>query len=146
MHSYNSIYMHCVFSTKERRPFITSDIRDRLYAYLGGTARALGMKAMALGGVSDHVHVLLSLPGTLGVAEALQKLKANSSRWIHETFPECQEFEWQKGYGAFSIGMSQAETTIAYIRRQEAHHLKWDFREEFAGFLQKHGIDPNLEH
>src|SRR5438094_5731288 len=106
MHSFNSRLMHCIFSTKERHPWLTPAIRERLWPYLGGIARENGMKALALGGVNDHVHILLSLPATMSVSKAMQLLKGNSSKWIHETFPALRSFAWQEGYGAFSIGVS----------------------------------------
>jgi len=87
------------------------------------------------------VHMLLSLPTTISVAVAVQKIKANSSRWVRETFPESQGFQWQKGYGAFSVGISQVENTIEYIKRQEQHHRCMDYRQEFISFLKKHGIE-----
>ena len=140
MHSYNSNLFHWVFSTKERRPLIVPEIRDRLWAFLGGTARELAMKALMVGGIEDHAHLLISLPPTISVAEGIQKLKANSSRWVHETFPRHQRFGWQKGYGSFSIGISQVASTIAYIKNQAKHHRHMDFRQELAVFLEKHGL------
>ena len=144
MHSFNSCLMHCVFATKERRPFLTDGIRERLWPYLGGIARENDMKALAIGGVADHVHVLLSLPATLSVSKAMQMLKGNSSKWLRETFPELrtQGFAWQEGFGSFSIGISGVEDTVAYIRTQEEHHRKKSFREEVKAFLKKHGFDP----
>src|SRR5438874_7120598 len=90
MHSFNSCLMHCVFSTKERRPWLTLAIRERLWPCLGGIARENDMKALVIGGVADHVHLLLSLPTTLSVAKAMQLLKGNSSKWLRETFPELR--------------------------------------------------------
>ncbi len=149
MHSFNSCLMHCVFSTKERRPWLTPDICGRLWPYLGGIARENGMKALAVGGVADHVHVLLSLPATLSVTKAMQLLKGNSSKWLRETFPELrrQGFAWQEGFGAFSIGVSGVNDTVGYIQNQEAHHQKKDFREELDGFLSRHGFahKPEVE-
>ena len=99
------------------------------------------MKALAIGGASDHVHMLISLPGTLSVAKGVQLLKGNSSKWIHETFPKLRSFEWQEGYGAFSIGISGSEATVAYIRNQTQHHRTKIFRGEFMTMLRKHGFD-----
>ena len=143
MHSFNSCLMHCVFSTRERRPYLTSEIRDRLWSYLGGIARENDMKALAIGGVADHVHVLLSLPTTLSVAKAMQLLKGNSSKWLRETFPELRQhdFGWQEGFGSFSIGISGVDDTIRYIQTQEEHHRQRSFREELEIFLKKHGHD-----
>jgi putative transposase len=147
MHSFNSCLMHCVFSTKERRPLLTTAIRERLWPYLGGIARENGMKALAIGGVADHVHLLLSLPTTLSVSKAMQLLKGNSSKWLRETFPELQAqgFAWQEGFGAFSISVSGVEDTVRYIQTQEEHHQKKSFREEFEVFLKKHGYDYKPE-
>jgi putative transposase len=141
MHSFNSCLVHCVWSTKHHAPVLTSDLRKRLWPYLGGVARENGMKALAVGGVADHVHVLVSLPATLSVAKALQFLKGNSSNWIHETFPKVPSFGWQEGYGAFSIGVSGVEATTTYIRNQAEHHLKRTFREELRAMLRKHGLE-----
>ena len=99
------------------------------------------MKALTVGGVADHVHLLVSLPATLSVAKAIQLLKGNSSKWIHETFPKQTDFAWQEGYGAFSIGVSGIEATVKYIRNQEEHHKHRTFREEVAAMLRKHGLD-----
>jgi len=99
------------------------------------------MKALVVGGVEDHVHILLSIPSTLSVAKALQLLKGNSSKWIHDTFKEHWDFEWQEGYGAFSIGVSGVDDTIKYIEGQREHHRTLTFREELKIFLKKHGMD-----
>jgi REP element-mobilizing transposase RayT len=141
MHSFNSCLTHCVWSTKNRASFLDSDLRERLWPYLGGVARENKMKALTVGGVADHVHLLVSLPSTLSVAKAIQLLKGNSSKWIHETFPKLADFAWQEGYGAFSIGVSGIEATVRYIRNQEEHHSKRAFREEFTAMLRRHGLD-----
>ncbi len=103
------------------------------------------MKLLALGGIADHIHILLSLPSTLALAKALQLLKGGSSKWVHETFPDCP-FEWQEGYGAFSVGVSQIPRTIAYIKNQETHHRAQTFEAEFVGFLKKHAIEFDERH
>ena len=113
MHSFTSCLVHCVWSTKNREPCLTPDLRERLWPYLGGIAKQNQMKALAIGGANDHVHILLSLPATLSVAKAMQFLKGNSSKWIRETFPKMHSFAWQEGYGAFSVGISGVEPTIA---------------------------------
>jgi putative transposase len=107
---------------------------------LGGIAKENKMKALTIGGVSDHVHILVSLPSTLSVAKGVQLLKGNSSKWIHETFPRLRSFEWQEGYGAFSISVSGVSETREYIRNQKEHHRRRSFQEEFAAMLRKHGF------
>ena len=132
--------MHCIWSTKERELWLTSHLRERLWPYLGGIARQNQMKALAIGGASDHVHMLLSLPSTLSIAKAMQLLKGNSSKWLRETFPKMQSFAWQEGYGAFGVGISSVEATVAYIRNQVEHHRTRSFRHEYAAMLKKHGF------
>jgi len=139
--SYVSSYFHCVFSTKERHPMIPPELRDRLWPFLGGIARQNQMKAIEVGGMPDHVHLLLSLPSTLSIAKALQLIKGGSSKWVHDTFPEHRCFRWQVKYGAFGVSVSQLDKTIQYIKRQEEHHRKMTFQEEFVALLKKHLID-----
>jgi putative transposase len=141
MHSFSSCLVHCVWSTKNRAPFFDPNFRHRLWPYLGGIARDNKMKALAVGGAADHVHILVSLRATLSVAKAIQLLKGNSSKWIHETFPKLRSFEWQEGYGAFSISISGVAATSSYIHSQEAHHRTRSFREEFQSMLRKHNLD-----
>ncbi len=141
MHSFPSVLIHCVWSTKNREAALDSKLGERLWPYLGGIARENKMKAVAVGGTADHVHILVSLPATLSTAKAIQLLKGNSSKWIHETFPKMCSFEWQEGYGALSIGISAVDATVACIRNQGEHHRTRTFREEFVAMLHKHGFD-----
>ena len=115
-----------------------------LWAYLGGIARKNNFKAIAVGGTDNHVHLLLSLPATMPLAKALQLLKGGSSKWTNDS-GACG-FAWQEGYGAFSVGISQQASTIAYIQSQTEHHHKRGFEEEFIAFLKKHGIEYNPDH
>jgi REP element-mobilizing transposase RayT len=108
--SYVASYFHCVFSTKERQKIITPALQQRLWPFLGGIAREHDMKALMIGGMEDHTHMLLSLPGSVPVAKAMQLIKGGSSKWVHETFPEQRCFAWQEKYGAFSVSVSQIET------------------------------------
>jgi len=140
-HSFTSQLLHCVFSTKERQKVITPELQQRLWPYLGGIARENRMKALSIGGTEDHTHILLSLPSTLSIAKAIQLIKGGSSKWVHDTFPQHYAFAWQEGYGAFSIGISDVERTVAYIENQEAHHRRKSFQQEFLAFLKKHGIE-----
>jgi len=141
MHSFSSSLHHCVFATKGREPSLRPEVRERLWPYLGGIARENGMKALAIGGVADHVHLLVSLPATMSVSKAMQLLKGNSSKWIHESFPAMGRFSWQEGYGAFSIGISGVDETCAYIRNQAEHHRRKTYREEVITILQRHGLN-----
>ena len=138
--SYVSSYYHCVFSTKERRPLIPPGLQERPWPYLGGIARQNEMKAIEIGGVADHVHILLSLPSTLSIAKAMQLIKGGSSRWVHDSFPEHRLFGWQMKYGAFGVSVSLLDKTIQYIRNQPEHHRKMTFQEEFLALLKKHRI------
>jgi|SRR5579863_4947175 len=139
-HTYCCALFHCVFSTKGRRRIIAPELQPRLWAYIGGVAKRHGMMALAVGGKDDHVHILLSLPSTTPIAKAMREIKSASSLWMHS---ECgvEEFEWQEGYGAFSIGQSQIQATCTYIARQPEHHQKRDFQAEFLSILKRHGIE-----
>jgi putative transposase len=136
-----SSYFHCVFSTKARRRIMTPELRERLWPFLGGIARQNEMKALEIGGVEDHVHILLSLPSTLAISKAVQLIKGGSSKWVHESFPEHRLFSWQEKYGAFSVSVSQLDTIVEYIRDQEPHHRAMTFQEEFLALLKKHRIE-----
>jgi len=133
--------MHYIFSTKQRRGLITPDIRDRLWAYMGGIARENNMRSLAIGGTADHVHILIMLPSTLTIAKAIQLIKGGASKWVHDTFAEHQDFAWQEGYAAFSVSMSRLEATTSYIARQEDHHRTRTFEEEYLEFLDRYGIE-----
>jgi putative transposase len=139
--SYVSSYFHCVFSTKERRPLIPPSLRERLWPFLGGIARQNQMRAIEIGGMPDHVHLLLSVPATLSIAKALQLIKGGSSKWVHDTFPEHRLFGWQVKYGAFSCSVSQLDKLIQYIKGQEEHHRRVTFQAEFVALLKKHQIE-----
>lgn len=140
MHSFVSCLMHCVFSTKERRKLITPDLQERLYPYLGGIARENKMKGLAIRGVEDHVHLLLSIPSRLSIAKSVQLLKGNSSKWIHETFPKQRKLSGKKGTGRL-VSPSQVEDTLRYIQSQREHHQRHSFKDELIVFLEKHGIE-----
>jgi putative transposase len=140
-HTHAANFVHCVFATKARHAVIPAELQEQLYAYLIGIADNLGFKILAAGGTSNHIHLLIGLPPALTLAEIVQKLKANSSRWLGEN---RVQFEWQKGYGAFSVSPSLLPTDQAYIRNQAEHHRKRSFEEEFLALLQKSGVayDP----
>lgn len=136
-----SLLVHFVWSTAGREPWIDTEWRDRLYGYIGGVLEHKGARLICAGGVSDHVHLYISLPSTLTLADAVGAMKANSSRWIHETFSHKRAFAWQKGYGAFSVSKSAEAKVIEYIQEQEAHHRRRSFKEEYLALLEKHGVE-----
>jgi putative transposase len=138
--TYTSLHYHLVFSTKNRQPFLVEAIRDRVFAYLGGIARKNGINALEIGGVADHVHLLLSIPAPLPVSKAVQLLKGGSSHWLKETFPNMNDFARQDGYAAFTVGQSQLDDIRAYIRSQPEHHRTKTFAEEYRAFLIRHHI------
>jgi REP element-mobilizing transposase RayT len=139
--SYVSNHIHLVFGTKERRKLITPDLQVRLCPFMGGIARQDKMKAIEIGGIEDHVHLLLWLPATLPISKAAQLIKGGSSKWVHDTFPAHRLFQWQEKYGAFSVSVSQCDTLVRYIRNQEEHHRRLTFQEEFLALLKKHRIE-----
>jgi putative transposase len=144
--SLSKILLHVVYSTKNREPWIDGNIRAALHAYLAGACRAVGSEAYRVGGTNDHVHIACSLPRTLTVSKLLEEIKQSSSAWAKTQAANCAGFTWQTGYGAFSLGQSQISALLRYIDRQEEHHRKQTFKEEFVAFLVKYGIDYNEEY
>ncbi|MDQ1329442.1 MAG: REP-associated tyrosine transposase [Candidatus Poribacteria bacterium] len=145
-HSYVSCYMHYVFSTKERIKSINPEVKERLWAYMGGIAKENNMKALIVGGTSNHIHILLEIPSTINIAKAIQLIKGGSSKWVSDTFPTLKNFSWQEGYGAFSISVLGIQDTVSYIQNQEKHHQVKTFEEEYVAFLKKHDIDYDERH
>ena len=139
--SLSSILIHLIFSTKNREPFITEAIEKELHPYMAKIFRELKSPALTIGGTDDHVHILFSLGRTIEVAELIEKVKTKSSKWIKTKGQEFENFYWQRGYGAFSIGQSQVETLKRYIARQRIHHQRVTFQEEYRKFLKSYGID-----
>lgn len=139
-HTATNLLIHLIFSTKDRNPFITAEIESDLHAYLGGIVRELGGVALSINGTSDHVHTLVRMPADQSVADIARLIKTNSSRWVHERWPEHGEFAWQTGYGAFTVSESSADTVQNYISSQREHHKKRSFQEEFLSFLRKNKI------
>ena len=144
--SYTSLFYHFVFSTKNRANFIRADIEERIWAYIGGVARKHKMAAIQIGGIEDHVHVLILAPTTIAPFEIAKYLKGDSSKWIKEEFADLQAFAWQDGYGAFTVSKSNIPAVVEYIQSQRVHHQKKSFQEEYLEFLQKHGVEYNEKH
>jgi putative transposase len=140
-HSYMNVLIHLVFSTKERRKLIPTDKQEELWRYLTGIAKNLGFTVLAVGGMPDHVHLLIALSGTMAFSEFVQKLKANSSKWMAQ---ETRDFAWQQGFGAFGVSASHRDDVMAYIHNQPKHHKKRSFEEEFVALLKAVGTayDP----
>ncbi|MGH9670041.1 MAG: IS200/IS605 family transposase [Terriglobales bacterium] len=133
--------VHVIFSTKDRRPWIAPEHQQRLWTYIMGIGKNKGIPVLAIGGMEDHIHILVALPASVPLAKAVQMIKANSSRFMREM---QRDFEWQKGYGGFSVGASAMDATIEYIRNQKRHHQKRDYKAEFLEFLKRNGVayDP----
>ena len=139
--TYTCLHYHLVFSTKNREPLITPDVRPRLWDYMGGTVRGLGGLPILTGGTADHVHLLVTLRQTHALADFMRDLKAGTSGWVHDTFRTLSTFAWQTGYGAFTVSHSGVDAVKAYIANQEEHHKKQTFKDEFRDFLRKHEIE-----
>jgi REP element-mobilizing transposase RayT len=139
--TYTSLHFHIIFSTKNRQRWITADVEQRVWEYLGGIARQNQMKALQIGGVEDHVHAVLGIRPTVAVSQAVQLLKGGSSKWIHEAFPAMAGFQWQDGYGAFTVSRSNLPELVEYVEKQREHHRARTFQEEFLAFLKKHQIE-----
>jgi len=137
--SYTSILVHYVFATHERRPLISDELQPKLWAYMGGIARTHGVKALAIAGMQDHAHLLLSLPATITIAKVVQLIKSGSSKWMNDQ-KRRKWFEWQEEYGGFTIGVAQKEVTIRYILNQAQHHTRKSFDDELKIILKRHGI------
>jgi REP element-mobilizing transposase RayT len=134
-HTYASNFIHCIFSTKDRRSLIPAARAPELYAYLGGIARGVGFSLIAAGGTANLIHLLFVLPASYSLAHSVQKLKGSSSRWMGKGF------SWQEGYGAFSVSPSQVPVVEKYLQNQEEHHRTRDFEQEFVALLRNCGIE-----
>lgn len=136
------VYLHIVFSTKQRRPFLTDpDFRDRAHRYLGGICANLHSPSLAIGGVADHVHLLCRLGKAISIADLLRELKRDSSKWIKAEGVGLEDFSWQQGYGAFSISPAHVEGLKHYIFNQEDHHKKESFQDELRRLCSKYQIE-----
>ena len=139
--TYTKLHYHIVFSTKNRTGFMTPAIEEELHKYIGGILRGIGGVCLEINGMPDHLHILAILPAKIALSDALREIKANSSKWIHETTPNFAAFGWQDGYAAFTVSKSQVETVVQYIRDQKRHHGQRDFKAELIGLLNKHEVE-----
>lgn len=135
------VYLHLIFSTKNREPLLADAWRDELFKVLGGTANNLGCQSLIVGGVEDHVHMLFQLGRTITIADAIGKIKSTSSSWINQTRGVSLPFHWQNGYAVFSVSQSNIEAVREYIRSQPEHHMKQSFQEEVRQWLRQYAIE-----
>lgn len=136
-HTYAQNVLHIVFSTKDRRPIIGMEFQPRMWSYVGGICKAENIFVHAIGGMEDHIHLLLQIPPVLSLAKAVMTIKANSSRWASDL---GKNFAWQQGYGAFGVSASKIPVVVRYIQNQSSYHKKVTFEEEFIAMLKKHGV------
>ncbi len=139
--SLSKVYLHTVFCTKGRKPFLDANIRPHLFAYIGGIIKNLGAYPIVINGVEDHVHILSTFPRTITIARFVQFIKKDSSYWIKHTDAHYQSFAWQNGYATFSVSASGVAAVKKYIERQEEHHKEIAFQKEVIAFLEEYGVD-----
>ena len=140
--SLSAVYIHLVFSTKHRRPFLREPVgRSALHAYLGSISKNLDCPPILVGGAEDHVHLLSRFGRTIAQAEWVKELKRVSHVWLEEQEPDYRDFEWQGGYADFSVSQSSLAEVKAYIARQEEHHRKLSFQDELRALLRRHEIE-----
>lgn len=133
-------YIHIVFSTKYRAPLLQPPYEQELHAYLGGICNELECPVLIVGGYTDHIHILCMLSKKIALMTLVQKVKANSSKWIKTKDASLNNFFWQDGYGAFSVNPSAVDVVINYIKNQHQHHGKKDFKEEYRAILKKYNV------
>ena len=144
--TFSNLQFHVVFSTKERRPWIDSRLRSRLYDYIGGIIRGEEGVLGEIGGMADHIHLLIGWRTDVAVSNLVRNIKSRSSLWIHQTYPGLKSFAWQAGYAIFSVSQSQVDRVGNYIRRQEEHHKGKDYRQELIELLKAHQIVYDERH
>ena len=136
------VIIHIVFSTKNRDPFLSDDdIRKEMHSYLGGSCNNLDCPVIVIGGVSDHVHIILKFSRNISIAKLVGEIKRSSSKWIKTKGGMLTKFSWQNGYGVFSVGRSEIERVKSYILNQEEHHRKRSFQDEYRKFLREYEIE-----
>ena len=139
--SFTNLLYHLIFSTKERRPLIKIEYQPRLYDYIGGIIKGMGGISLGVNGTEDHVHVLAKLRPDRALSDVLRDLKSNATGWMHDVFPRVSDFSWQRGYAAFTVSQSHVKQVQRYLARQQEHHQKVSFRDEFILFLKANGIE-----
>lgn len=139
--TFSKLLYHIIFSTKGREPSITPGIEPRLYEYIGGIVRSENSTALRIGGVADHIHILLRGRTDQTLAELMRIVKSKSSLWIHQTFPDARNFAWQEGYAVFTVSESQKLAVDRYIANQHEHHRTQTFEQELIQSLEFHAVD-----
>lgn len=140
------VILHIVFSTKNRAPLITNAVESELYAYLGGICNNQKCPVILINGVSDHIHILCGMSRTLTIADLLEELKTNSSKWIKTKSPDLSKFSWQNGYGVFSVDWRNTDKVKKYISTQKEHHAKVTFQNEYRRVLRDYGVQSDEKH
>ncbi len=139
-HTYSSLHYHFIWSTKDRESIIKPIFQKRLYEYIGAIITKEKCNLISVGGISDHIHLLVRMSTQYPVSDLIRRVKANSSKFINQIFNPQIKFSWQSGYGAFAVSMSKLVAVQNYIENQEAHHKVNSFEDEFRSFLDKHAI------
>lgn len=139
-HTYTTIRLHVVFSTQGRKALITPEAQTRLWEYIGGLGKNHDIPIHEIGGIENHIHILMSVPPTITVSKTVQTLKAYSSKWMNEGVMKTGRFAWQEGYAAFSVSQSNVEKVAEYIRGQAEHHKKQAFEDELKSLLVRNGV------
>lgn len=139
--TYTQIYLQIVFSVKGRQNLIHKNWKDDLHKYICGVVNGKDQKVYAIGGVADHIHILVSIKPTILISDLVRDIKANSSKWINENHYIIGKFQWQDGFGAFSYSQSHLDNVIAYINNQELHHQNKTFKDEYIELLHKFNIE-----
>jgi len=138
--SLSKVIVHIIFSTKNREPWLVSNVRPRVHAYVATICRDLGAELVRVGGVADHVHIVTTLPRTVTQAQLIERIKKTSSKWIKALDARYRRFFWQRGYGAFSVSPSELDAVLQYVETQE-HHQTRTFQEEYRELLHRHGVE-----
>jgi putative transposase len=137
-----NLVVHIVFSTKDRVPFLRDNVlRDEMHRELGGASKTLSCPPILVGGVEDHVHILARQSRTISLADWVKELKRVTSLWIKQREVRLADFQWQAGYGGFSVSRSNVPQLLEYIENQERHHARFDYKTEFRRLLERHGIE-----
>ena len=142
----SAVYIHVIFSTKDRIQMIDHLIRFRLWQYIGGVCNNLECPPIQIGGTGDHIHILCKLSRTISLQSFVTKVKSESSKWIKTVSADYHDFYWQSGYGVFSVNPQETDKVVEYIRNQETHHCERCFKDELRLFLKKYAIDYDEKH